>query len=961
MALSENDILANQRDIPEDAPFAEAQKQSVLSKSPAYVTDEDGNNPVPLEKHIKLQRLQSEEDAQRLARLMKERGKDAFTPEKWQRQMDMLKAWRAENPAPSKSSVPAVDPRIATDPVPTGYEEIDKEGQTVTKGAGLGMVIEKKVPKLKDVPFDDPVRIRADYAAQGVDFNKGLPFIQRLKAATSSNIPEARAHRLQYLQAGFKDVPDDLPKFRYVPELGEFHFLRPDEKNPGKYRWTSMDGSGLELGDLGDLFNLGEIGSMIGTVVGAGKGKVFTFGKLSPGKQAAIGGFGGANLGRLGGEAASIVLQYMTDGYVPTLKQLEDVGIAGLKLEAFASMTGELGAKILRSAHGRIDNAMAKSRGYQPVDLPAEDIAKYNANIAQTKADMIRMRDVLGRTDYPVTRGQSTHSISVIEEEAFALKNASKKTQREFNKADAHQKRAVQDYTDAVFGGNQQFLGDRAGVVVAANDAIGSTGKITIAQTEDGLVHVAPKVNPEKGLKIEPGSQHWQIREAGLDDKFLNTGIGRSMYDAAALEAQSYGKVLVSDVDLTPDAMRLWKSLDGSENFGKLEWNRDVTEIKDAVTGEVMKIVSNNGEPVVRMVKPSAVTPQLLERYRKPQQNATGRMEKDKEFSRFLRRPGRRELGQVVDEISSNPFIKQDLREAIFDDYVRNVNVDGKYSVKAFEQWKDETGRVLEEVFTPEEMVRIRTSPRGLRDVVDANRTLNEGRLNNLSRTMNVPRDSLMFKDPTVKGIWDQFQNIDTKARQRTMRVLDAMGMGDGIRGLMKEDIRLDLHKKIRSHDSAGYDVWLKDNKEIIKDVLGDTKGYIDHLNTIGNILKRRSDRAMVKGTGADANPTGLALTRVIFGPLSRAQRFFSAGRRGVVRSGAATTADIITDPDKLLMLEKVKHYPVESRVVAKMLQETGLIDQVWWSSENFDADNPDHRRQVAKYVMSQLQEELSQ
>ena len=92
-----------------------------------------------------------------------------------------------------------------------------------------------------------------------------------------------------------------------------------------------------------------------------------------------------------------------------------------------------------------------------------------------------------------------------------------------------------------------------------------------------------------------------------------------------------------------------------------------------------------------------------------------------------------------------------------------------------------------------------------------------------------------------------------------------------------------------------------------------DTPGleYLGDLNRIGRVLRQRSEANMVRGTATEANPTSLALFRVVFGPLSRVQRFLSGARRGTVRWDAAKASDIITDPAMLRELVEIQALPL--------------------------------------------------
>ena len=117
----------------------------------------------------------------------------------------------------------------------------------------------------------------------------------------------------------------------------------------------------------------------------------------------------------------------------------------------------------------------------------------------------------------------------------------------------------------------------------------------------------------------------------------------------------------------------------------------------------------------------------------------------------------------------------------------------------------------------------------------------------------------------------------------------------------------------------------------------------------------------MVLGQGADANPTTLALTRVIFGPLSRVQRFFSAGRRGQLRARGADIRDLMTDPDALRQLIAIRAFPINSRRVARVVQDLGLLENFGIDGETFDAQDSAQREQLADVIKQLFYDDLNE
>ena len=933
----------------------------------------------------------SELEAQRLASIMKERGRDSMSEAAWDHRMGLLRRWRADNPRQEIFEEPAAASLISTDPVETGVRAIDKAGQTVPFGYGgpLGIRQTKKIPELESLPFDSEVRIRADNAQKyGVDYRHGLPLWQRAKIAFSPPDPESRSRRIQEVMSDtFAQIPDELPPFRYDSALQEYWFLRPDEESPGKYRWTAMDGTGIEPGDIGDMMNLGEIGGVAGGIGGTlidptkgvgraviGGKRFLTFYRTSRGGQAAFGGFSLGSLGRVAGDAMAYAIEYSRSGEIPDWKTLVGQGWNDVQIEAFATMMGEAGAYILRTGPIWAQEAAAWKKGKRGVygDQRAIDIE--NVNLRETQEDLHRVANVLGRYDLPTTPGEATHSINIKESESFGFANAPKAVQRELTRAHARGLRTTSDYINVVFDGNKTPFKNKGAFIESINDTI-TDAQSFIAQTTDGVVHVGNKAKPDLDIQwvVDAGSDYWRtplkdvsLRSLGEESIDLSGfGLRAGLFRVTAREAATYGKGIASGSRLSLDeADNVWKKIDEDEAVGKLEWSDSIEPYTDS-NGKTW-LQTSDGSPVVKTAEPPRFTERLLDDYTTgpARQGASGKLERNKEFTRFLRRPFTEERGQVAKEVQENPWSLQRLKEQILDDYEHAVrDADGNFSIFNFEVWKEEVGPNIQKFFSPDEMRHI-LRPRGLGEVVAAGRATTDSLTQSLSKQLDIPLNSVKWKDPSVTTIYNQLKGQGHRQRVHSMRLLDRFGMGDSVRSIFKEDLRADLLTKTKASNITGYNTWFKNNIEVIEDVIGGT--YTRDLRVIGNILKRRSDRNMIRGTGADINPSVLALTRVVFGPLSRAQRFFSAARRAQVRTGAAKAADIIVHPDQLRELVRLEKFDVSSRLVARVVQDLGgwnlfgddILGFIPTGGDEFDSDNPEHRDAVADYVMFRLDQD---
>ena len=927
------------------------------------------------------------EQALRLARVLKEKGREGVGEGKFNTGLKMLRDFEKLHPGLMAATVeeskapPQGDDRVDNSPLPTGISRIDNAGKEVDFG-GSGSVpgFKVTVPSIDDLPFDDPLRLRKQRADDGVDMISGVSFGPRMDIARSPEIERLRSEAINNTMGSmFAEIPDDMPKFRYDTALGEFQVLRPSSK--GKFRWTSMDGTGLELGDIADMMNPAEILSLGLSIVGTGKvTKAVEFGTTSFARsKVAAGGFAGGLVGRMAGDAISIIDYGVSNGSWPTAEELKARGWKNAQIEGFATVVGELGGVIVRKISNTVQDAAAVASGKQGVkrtDLSRTDrtsIDEVNKNIDEARADLVAIQNATGRPDFTITRGQAWRSIDVLSDEAHARANAPAGIKQLFRRADAANKQITDEYITRSFGPAKEAIEDRYGTIVAANDVMDTAGTISVLKQENGQLNFVPKLIDKEslgGLKITPKNDGWHIDGVLLPPALQDTGIGKAMYIAAAEEAARHGKVLVSDNALSGDAMRMWESLAKSGDIGPV--TRTKSEIIERVADGEGRVWYDtaDGLPMFKVAEPEAYTPLLLRQEIDP---ITGKVTRKGEFDRFLNRPGRKEMAAVVDEITANPYLKQDLQNDVLTHYTETVGKGNRFNDEAYQSWKDNVLPNLDNFFTQREMLAIRSGPEGLRAVVDANKKKTTVYKNTLSKVLGVDTDNPLFKDPSNKIMWQQLKSLAPEKRVRAMRILDAGGQGEPIRQLFREDLTNDLIMKASNANYKGYNKWLTANRGLIKDILGapqarGNKGefvraeaaeYMTHLKRVGSILERRSEQNMVKGTATDANPTSLALFRVVFGPLSRAQRFLSGARRGAVRWDASKAADIISDPAALKSLVEINPLQLESRAAARVVDQLGLAPH--FGLDGFDPENPQSRKEFADRILVLLQSELTE
>lgn len=859
---------------------------------------------------------------------------------------------------------------LLTDPVPeTGDFMLDNRGQTLWRpGARPGSTSGKPSVYARKIPdefaYDSREALVLQRAQEGVDFRRGMPFVKRMRAAFSSNIPSARSRAWQsVLHEEIAKVPADsgIVPVQYDPALGQIFVASQvteedveqgfeKAENLGRFRYIAVDESGLSMADIADLLNPGEMGAMAASFMSPGKvGFVKRTGYTST----------ASTLGKLGGEILSIANDVWQSGgeWVPTKDELYNLGFNTAMTETFYSFLGESFGAAIRAGIELPQEAAALAMGRHGARGTTTDIMEANVNVTQNKEDLLRIQTVSGESDYAVTPGTAAKSIDMVEMENSRRKNARPGKRREYQLQDAVNARAERDFMDRTFEGDMTILQNKAGTVARANRAMDNENVIVaqmdgIPASDETIVAFALKDSPDNGIKVNIDNEYWQVRGAHMSNELRGTGVIDEIYETAAAEARAHGKPLASDTTVSSDAMKVWRRQEGKDNFEKLEWNEDVRKIGPDMDGRY-HYVSQNGEPVVRVATPEPIAEEMLGRYLSPAPDAQGRIQARKEFSEILRRGGRSELGMLQEEAANNRLVKQRVQDAIYKDYeAATKKADGGWSQSGFEQWKAETLHNVEKFFSPEEMSMIRQRG-GISAVVEKNRQTTNLIEETLMKTFKM--EPVQLRNPQSKAaMFKQLQAMTPIERRKAMALLDRADMGYGIRQILKQDIH-DMWFPTVSSGTGSFTAaskfkgWIVENNEVIRDMFPGKEGrmYVQDLLTMSRMIERKAMGSSIKGVMEEANPSIVAFTRVAFGPLSRAQRFISAARRFQTRRMGERAADLISDPSQLRLLMQIRSWPLASRRAGQALSRLGFDAD--WFEQGGDWDDPQFRQRFAE------------
>jgi hypothetical protein len=849
---------------------------------------------------------------------------------------------------------------------------------------GSGNVIPDELPPPDPDSMEGFKRMRKE---QGVRFDRGLPFLQRLRQAQSAPIPRGKAIIMGQLSA---TMPDDV-QIQWDPVLEQWYWpLQIDEadvragrerkEDIGQYRYVALDEDDFTFADFADMADVSEILALGFSLAGVGK-----FDKMIgiPGRGLKANVIGGAKeaggqaglgtVGRLTGDAYRVLFDILATGgaFQPTREELFEMGLDDAGIELFAAVGGEILGRTLNGGAVIAQDFMARITGREGVLGGVEEVAAAQENRVKSRRDMKRIQDADGGTDFTMTRGEATGSIDEIERENALLRGTSPATRMAEDKRQAKSRLAAARATDEWLKLGDPTLG-YGGVVARANEAFANEGIIvTKIDTTQGAasprITFSLKSDTEQGLRVMPFGRSgemgdaWQVVGTKLDPELRNTGLVDELYLSAAREARAHHKRLVSDSEMTPAAIKVWERLQreqpefaGIKRNTKAEW----------IEGE-QRWKTPDGSPIFEMVERDPLIPKLLDsEFSRSRINTKGEITEHSVLSGVFRgQVGRNTMAHLRDEITNNAFLRHELQKEFLNDY-RLYAFDlktGQIDPKKFMKWKSETGRFADELFSPEDALRIKR-PGGLDEIVakEAQRMANlETSLRNVFK---LPKD-YNLKDPGAvsQGLWKQWTKMSIQDRRMAAAMLERGGMIDEMRSFLFNDIRMIFKRSMLAKGgglSAAEGIVDQINRfdGLIRDIFPKdprmAQQYIGNLRTLARQLQRKALKGELKGFRPEANPNMLAMTRVMFGPLSRAQRFLTAARRIQLRRMGEHSIDIVSNPDQIRDLVRLRNLPIESRQAGQVLTRLGIGE--WFLDDEGspqDMNDPEVRREFMDFL----------
>jgi len=897
----------------------------------------------------------------------------------------------------------AFEGQILTDAIPTGVTRIDKAGQAVTRSSGSGNLpsYQEQLPTLDHLPPEHPDRISADRAADGVELRRGIPFAGRVKMALELGTPGVQK---QVVKEIIQDIaaksPAGAPYMRVDPSTGGVEFLRQITKedegvyeaegSAGKFRWVSAESAGITADSLGAIFDLAELGSITGGVVGAVATRNLTFfknaGEAARGATAlsrtqrigrGTGGLAGeGGLGLVGREVGNLIELAISAAQGREIDNDEvwrmfqsDIGReaaaavigrgASKSLDMFKEATAVAGATF-RGNHIITNDKAAAREATENSRLASEDTAALNRQLEEAgKDERITVTRAEGETatrDDLVTEGPSGQAQRLADEadRLVSQGEGAATAQRNTEVATRTAHRMIAEDFGSDLANN--FSAKTANDVLRATEQMplravpGDASRGYIAPSnmkyveggtaENGLVF---QVMPDNSL---------QIVSARLPEGLQGIGLGSDMYRSYLALGVKEGRVPKSGGVVENAADKVWlKMKDEGWDVSRhpQAWQDPATKAWQ-VKGADGNIIP--GESVWKLNTETPFTRDIVKSIDELTRTASGKIAKGDQFERFLFTAEATELAAVKAEVAQNTLLKADMAEALLKNYEKHVLVPGKdgkvrMSAAAREQWFDDASRVLSTVFTPSERLALRQADNPM-----LFRTTVEDMIEN--KGVLATRYGTVLSASSTKGFRDNGKMLkhirelkDAGSKKRVWNIMreNAPEQFEAMKGLLRQEVRDQAYKPVKAknvsrHQQQTFGRYLNENRQLLTEVLGEE--YVNNLTRFNRSIARQTVRQGIDGVKRVINPPMLMAARTVMGVMNKWQRRVTAARRFQMQKWYGRTLDIVSDPEKMTKFMSLQDLqlrlgPNDKAVVAGVIR-LGLVDteEEWREFNNF-------------------------
>jgi hypothetical protein len=848
---------------------------------------------------------------------------------------------------------------ILTTPLHTGIARIDKAGQTVQRTSGSGNFgWQEDLPTMDHLPPEHPDRITADRAARGVEVRKGIPFSGRVKMALELGTPSVQEEIVREVIGDIAaNVPPGQPYMQIDPLTGGVNFLvqiTPEDEGvyeekgtAGKYRWVSAESAGINANSIGAVFDLAELGSITGGVVGAVATRNLTFfknsveaargvselNKLRRMGRGTLGGAGEMGLGLLGREVGNLISLTISKSKGRDIRpdEIYRLFTSDIGKEAAAMVLGRGMSKTFDTIKEATAIGGATMRGNRIIMDNPDAAAKAQTNAEQAVEDTNALNDILeeagSRERVTVTQAEAETSIANDLVEEGPSGQPSRLVMEENQRINQGGATKEAEALRGVEGRSaHRRLAESFGPATAegfspatANQILKATEEMPLRPVPDDPTRgfIAPRhmeYDPNSNVngltfQIMPNNT-LSIVGAELPEGLHGIGLGSDMYRAYLALGLKEGRQPTSGPMVKGDAMAVWQRM--KDEGWDVELHPNAKQMEGLTSWNVVDDAGNTmvGVPVWSLKMPPPFTKDIVATIDALTRSASGRIAKGEQFERFMFHATADELAAVKSEVAGNTLLRADLLGALFENYKKHVYVKGKdgldhLSSAAREAWFDDADRVLSTVFTPNERLALRQAddPMLFRQLVD-DALENRAVLETSYGEVLTKSDISVFRNN--KQLLKHINALETAGeRKRVWNIMktNAPEQFEAMQQAVMAEVREQAYKPVKNQTVSRsgqhtFGRWLNANRTMLTEVLGEE--YVNNLTKFNRSIARQTVRAGIDGTKKVINPPMLMAARTIMGVMNKWQRRVTAGRRFQMQKWYGRTIDIISDPDKL-------------------------------------------------------------
>jgi len=908
-----------------------------------------------------------------------------------------LAALRSYDSSTSAAQRPPADAGFAgtirTDAIPTGNSIIDGVPEenvpapmNLTHGKPSSQQDQSEVAKLErklareswqlgkgrtGAPDSDE-RLMYEEAQKGVDYRQGTGVGNAFKEVLNLPTPAVQKQVFEEIVDSLAaTLPDGSPMIRTNMDTGDVQYLRAiteadiangyePEGSVGEFRWTSTNASGMTPESLAKLFDLSEIGSIVGGVYGSVATRNLTFFKApaASGRLARKGKFGDSEgygfksgsrgtategaFGLAGREIGNIIRLGVSMGQGREINWMEALDMMGSDIgkEAVAAIGGRSAQKSLEMLKSGVVKTAARLQGLTVVDGTAEGVAARQASMRQASED----NEVLNRQLEDVGHEERI-TTSLAESETTLNKKGRGKAasgqqsrineehSRRVNAGQANRELAIERDADTIVGlravADAQTERQAASIefdATAANRVVKDAESIRISAVEGqptrGRIHPGGVKSAENGarsgIEFEVRPESLDIVGSGLPKDVQGIGLGEDMYREFLELATREGKSANSGRVLTLDADRMWRKM--IEDGYPVVRSSKVMPTHDAL-GAVDGYIGK--EPIYSLKAPKPFVSDAVAMglaARSPRGSKAARDRANTQFDRLMSGATSKELAAIKNEVGQNYARRIDMLEEVFQHYERNVNAGNKYAgAEAREEWMESSSRMLEAVLTPEEFLRVRGgSPGEFRRVFNSLASSRDDMLTGLGDLLKVGNTDIFRKN---KPLLSLLRNAGNKERKRALRLIEHTDpqMYQALQAEVRKEVGERMFTPVSGNTVSrarqkAFGEWLVDNTKMLNDMFpdeaflahGGSRGnteYVNNLFSFNRALARESSRQGAKAPRLVVNTPLLQMSRTVMGVMNKWQRRVTAGRKLQMQKWYGRVVDIVESPDKLAEL----------------------------------------------------------